>query len=154
MYFGAYVGTAVKRLQKDDEILLPLKTIHITPKSPPSHKQTYTLLNFFRGCHYLLSNPTFSQFCSHQMLPLMSHDPLFLLPLPIILLNYLILSKSRHPFLIHMVRKQNKMMCFTLAFMSGLLFAPLPSIYPLAYIGVGLGHLTVRGCKNRMEEWG
>ena len=44
-------------------------------------------------------------------------------------------------------------MCFTLAFMSGLLFVPLPTVYPLAYIGLGLGHLLVRGIRHRASDW-
>ena len=45
------------------------------------------------------------------------------------------------------------MMCFTFAFMSGLLFVPLPTVYPLTYIGLGLGHLLVRSIRYRASDW-
>lgn len=36
------------------------------------------------------------------------------------------------------------MMCFTIAFMGGLLFVPVASVYSYGYIGLALGHLAVR----------
>jgi hypothetical protein len=77
-----------------------------------------------------------------------------MLPIPIILLNYFIISKSRHPFLIHLVRPENKLMCFTIAFMGGLLFAPTHSVHQLSYIGLAIGHLLVRGGRYWMADVG
>jgi len=43
-----------------------------------------------------------------------------------------------------MARPENRLMCFTVAFMGGLLFAPVYSVYQLSYIGLALGHLLIR----------
>ena len=78
---------------------------------------------------------------------------MFILPIAIIGLNYLILSQSKHPFLIHLVRPENRLMCLNIAFMSGLLFTAVPSIYTFAYIGIALAHLQLRFLKGVSEEW-
>lgn len=111
--------------------------------------QNYTLLHFFRGCYYIAYDESFQSFC---MQALSTHDPLFILPIPIILLNYLILTQSKHPFLIHMVRKQNRLLCLSIAFMGGLVFVALPTVFPLGYIGLALGHLTLKLTRHRIEE--
>jgi len=68
-------------------------------------------------------------------------------------INYALLSGSRHPFLIHMVRPENKLMCFNIAFMTGLLVVGTPSIFSLSYIGIGLAHLTTRLIRYRVTDW-
>jgi hypothetical protein len=45
------------------------------------------------------------------------------------------------------------MMCFAISFMGGLLFVPLPTIYPLAYLGLATGHLGLRAVRSMGEEW-
>lgn len=37
--------------------------------------------------------------------------------------------------------------------MTGLVFAALPSVFPLGYIGLSLGHLTLRLVRSRVAEW-
>lgn len=61
--------------------------------------------------------------------------------------TFVILKKSRHPFLIHINHPGNFMYCFNFAFMAGLLFVPLPGIYHFAVLGLSLGHITIRTIK-------
>ncbi len=116
-------------------------------------------LNFLRGCHYILSNEQFYSFHLHTVvLPsLSSHDPKFLLPLMPMALTYLWLSGSRHPFLIHIARSENLLYRINLAFMSGLIFVPLPTIYSLSCVGLMSGHLMIRRLSHEgsdlREEW-
>lgn len=86
------------------------------------------------------------------MLQLSLHDPYFMLPVGVMAVNYLILSGSRHPFFIHLVRRENKLMCFNFAFASGLLFVAAPAIYPLSYIGLALGHLSMRSLSSFIKD--
>ena len=75
------------------------------------------------------------------------HDPKFITPITIMLLTFAIIKKSRHPFLVHINHPKNLTYCFNFAFMVGLFFVPLPGIYHLAYLGLGLGHITLRSIK-------
>lgn len=37
--------------------------------------------------------------------------------------------------------------------MGGLVFVALPTVFPLGYIGLALGHLTLKLTRHRIEEW-
>ena len=63
------------------------------------------------------------------------------------LVNFLLLKKSRHPFLINLNHPNNWMYCTNIAFMTGLLFVPLPGIYHFAYLGLASGHIFIRMMK-------
>lgn len=112
-----------------------------------------------RGGHSLITSIELAPFWADGVLQLSMHDPYFMLPVGVMAVNYLILSGSRHPFFIHLVRKENRLMCFNFAFASGLFFVAAPAIYPLSYIGLALGHLTMRtmgffakDCKRAVKE--
>lgn len=112
-----------------------------------------------RGGHSLITSTELAPFWADGVLQLSMHDPYFMLPVGVMAVNYFILSGSRHPFFIHLVRKENRLMCFNFAFASGLLFVAAPAIYPLSYIGLALGHLTMRtmsffakDCKRAVKE--
>lgn len=109
----------------------------------------YLSLNFLRGAHLLSTSPQFGQFCSSTtyLTNLALHDPKFITPLLIILANFVILKKSRHPFLININHPGNVFHCFNFAFMSGLIFVPVPGIYHFAYLGLALGHILQRSCR-------
>lgn len=117
------------------------------------------MLNFLRGGHSLITDTTLASFWGEGLLQFSLHDPYFMLPVGVMAVNYLILSRSRHPFFIHLVRRENRLMCFNFAFMSGLLFVAAPAIYPLSYIGLALGHLSMRSlshfgkdCKKTLSD--
>jgi hypothetical protein len=59
-------------------------------------------------------------------------------------LAYAILTRSRHPFLIHLVRKENLLYRVNFSFMVGLVLVPLPVGYQLGVVGLAMGHLLVR----------
>jgi len=63
-------------------------------------------LNFARACNYILNYEQFSSFQIHTVwVPaLSSHDPKFVLPIISMGFTYLWLTKSRHPFLMHLVK--------------------------------------------------
>lgn len=82
----------------------------------------------------------------------MIHDPRFITPILIILINYAILKKSRHPLLINLNHPGNFMNCFNIAFMGGLIFVPIPGIYHFAYMGLGIGHLILRTIKHFNQD--
>jgi len=114
------------------------------------------MLNLFRGGHYIITTPQFQIFSEGSLGSLAAYDMLFyfpILPIAIIGLNYLILSKSDHPFMIHLVRKENKLQCLNFAFMGGLIFVPFPTIYAYSYIGLALGHLLIRFVKKISYDW-
>lgn len=73
-------------------------------------------------------------------------------PIVIMLVNYQIIKKSRHPLLIHVNHPGNWMFCTNLAFMSGLIFVPAPGVYHFAYLGLGLGHLMIRYGRHLIED--
>lgn len=64
------------------------------------------ILNFFRGCYLILNEPQFGSMLFHtfSVSTLASYDPNFILPTLSILFTYFLVSKSRHPLLIHLVR--------------------------------------------------
>ncbi len=64
------------------------------------------VLNFFRGCHLILTEPQFGSmlFNTFSVPTLASYDPFFIAPALSILLTYYLISKSRHPFVTHLVR--------------------------------------------------
>jgi hypothetical protein len=107
----------------------------------------YMSLNFFRGCNFIMTNPTrFDSFDIHTVyFPCLSlHDPMFYLPLLPMALTYLWLSGSRHPIMIHQIRPENRLHLLNAAFMVGLACVPLPVIYQLGYSGLMIGHLLIR----------
>lgn len=117
------------------------------------------MLNLMRGGHSIITDTALSSFWADGVLQLSMHDPYFVLPVGVMVVNYFILSGSRHPFFIHLVRKENRLMCFNFAFASGLLFVAAPAIYPLSYIGLALGHLSMRSlsyfgkdCKRALAD--
>jgi hypothetical protein len=75
------------------------------------------LLNDERYNTFLLLDPS---------LDLMNLDPTFITPIAIILINYFLMSRSAHPFLVHL--RQRRLEAWNLAFMGGLLFVPLPLV--------------------------
>ena len=117
-------------------------------------KKCYLLLNFLRGCHFLTVSDNYDTFVtSTTIVPdLALFDPLFLTPILIIGLNYLILRNSRHPFLIHLVRPENRIHLFNIAFMSGLIFVPIATVYHFGFIGFLLGHLMIRKVHHWNED--
>ncbi len=88
---------------------------------------------------------------------LASHDPTFTLPLFTMGLTYFWLAKSRHPIMIHLTKPENFLYRVNIAFMTGLLFVPLPSIYAFGYLGWMAGHLLIRTLNHEgidlREEW-
>jgi hypothetical protein len=62
------------------------------------------------------------------------------------------IKRSRHPILININHPGNIMHCFNIAFMSGLLFIPIPGIFHFAYLGLGMGHLTIRFVKYTRDD--
>ena len=114
------------------------------------------MLNFFRGGHYIITSPKFQTLCEGSLGSMAAYDMLFsfpVLPIAVIGLNYMILSKSVHPFMIHLVRKENRLQCLNFAFMSGLIFVPCPTIYTYSYIGFAVGHLLIRFAKKTISDW-
>ena len=114
------------------------------------------MLNFLRGGHYIITSAQFKVFFEGSLHSLATYDmllPFPILPIVVVGLNYLILSKSDHPFMIHLVRKENRLQCLNLAFMSGLIFVPFPTIYTYSYIGLAVGHLLIRSARKVVREW-
>lgn len=114
------------------------------------------MLNFFRGGHYIITSPQFQIFCKGSLGSLATYDTLFcfpILPIAIMGLSYLLLSRSSHPFMIHLVRKENRWQCLNITFMSGLIFVPFPTIYAYSYIGLAAGHLLMMFAKKIIFEW-
>lgn len=99
-----------------------------------------------RAAHYILINDSFNSLNLHTVIfpTLAAYDPLFMLPLIPMALTYFWINGSRHPILIHLTRPENLFFRINLAFMAGLIFVPLPTIYSLAYSGLLTGHLIVR----------
>jgi hypothetical protein len=62
------------------------------------------MLNFFRGCYSLIYSLNFQNIRDNSLMDLGLHDPYFLLPVGVIGLTYMILTRSPHPFFIHLVR--------------------------------------------------
>lgn len=102
----------------------------------------------------VITNPDYSLFCDNTayLASLAFHDPKYLTPIAIILLNFIILKKSRHPLFINLNHPGNVMHCFNIAFMSGLLFVPVPGIYHFAYMGLALGHIMLRSLRYARED--
>lgn len=114
------------------------------------------MLNFLRGGHYIITTPQFQIFCEGSLGSLATYDMLLsfpILPIAVIGLNYLILSKSDHPFMIHLVRKENRLQCLNFAFMGGLMVVPCPVIYTYSYIGLAMGHILIRFARKIIGEW-
>lgn len=63
------------------------------------------------------------------------------------LINFIVLKKSRHPFLINLNNPGNLFHCVNIAFMSGLVFVPLPGVYHFVYLGLAIGHVGIRMSK-------
>lgn len=63
------------------------------------------MLNFFRGGYYLLNDVSYKSFVVDSWMMLSAYDSLFILPVCVMVVNYLILIGSGHPFLMNMVRK-------------------------------------------------
>lgn len=74
---------------------------------------------------------------------LASYDPLFLLPVSTIVLNYYFLKNSTHPMLIHLRNDPNKLKIFNLAFFPSLFAIFLPVNYLIGYIGLVGSHLAI-----------
>lgn len=86
---------------------------------------SYYLLTIARALNSLLNDERYAQWMLSGS-DIVSHDPTFITPMAVMLINYILLHKSTHPFLIHL--RGRKMVCANLAFMSGLLFVPLPLV--------------------------
>lgn len=113
------------------------------------------MLNFLRGAHYIITTPQFQAFSEGALGSMAAYDALLpfpILPIVVIGLNYLILSKSGHPFMIHLVRKENRLMCLNIAFMSGLALVPCPTIYTYCFIGFAVSHLCIRLCRRIVSK--
>lgn len=94
----------------------------------------------------LLPQEFLTQSCFFHSLAL--HDPSFVTPVLVMLLNFALLKTSRHPLLIHLNNPNNFFSCFNFAFMGGLLFVPVPCSYTMCYLGLGLGHLLIRAFRH------
>jgi hypothetical protein len=120
----------------------------------PRLTQFYLCLNFLRGAHLITISPSFADFCSSTayLESLAAYDHNFITPIIIIAANFVLLKGSRHPFWIHINHPGNLMHCLNLAFMGGLLFVPVPGVYHFAYLGLLLGHITMRFVRHTKDD--
>ncbi len=92
----------------------------------------------------MINNPTMLSFCQQQavLIDLSVHDPYFILPLLSGALCYKLIRSSEHPFWWHL--QEQPLQIWNISFMLALLMVPLPSVYPLAMLGLFSGRLFHR----------
>ena len=75
---------------------------------------------------------------------LSAHDPTFTAPIAIMLLNYVLLQKSDHPFLWNIRQNYGFLIKSFLVMASSSVAIVLPQTYLISYLAFGVSHLVIR----------
>ena len=91
------------------------------------------MINWFRALNHMTFHedqfPGFSQEMFWLSDSLIKYDDTGLMGLLVIPLNYFLIATSKHPFLIHINRPENKIRRMTYAFMLGLTSYFFPTVF-------------------------
>lgn len=112
----------------------------------------YLIVGIGRALNYLLNDQRYNGFL--MLDPSVAFlDPTYISPVLVMLLNYLLVGKSDHPFLVHL--RQRKLVAWNIAFMSGLAVSIMPAVrlnatqlYNSTYFGFILMHILLRSGKS------
>lgn len=117
----------------------------------------YLIVGIGRTLNYLLNDQRYNAFL--MLDPSVAFlDPTYISPVLVMLLNYLLVGKSDHPFLVHI--RQRKLMVWNIAFMSGLAVSIMPAVrlsttqlYNSTYLGFVLMHILLRSGKSLFTRY-
>ena len=80
-----------------------------------------------------------------------SYDATYLMPIAVMLLNYNLLKKSEHPFLVN-IRQMNPFWLQIFVLYSSGLAIVLPKTYLIGYLAYGSTHILLRTLKQRFNS--
>ena len=80
-----------------------------------------------------------------------SYDATYLMPIAVMLLNYNLLTKSEHPFLVN-IKQMNPFWLQVLVLYSSGLAIVLPRTYLIGYLAYGSTHILLKKLRQRFNS--
>lgn len=114
--------------------------------------QVVFMLNYFRALNSMSIHPHFYENFTNDLnlINLASHDIYFILPVLVIINNFLLIRKIDHPWLINY--RDNKMKILYISFILGIFSIFVPKCYCISYLSYCLTHMIIKTIQDYMTK--
>ena len=109
---------------------------------------SYTQLQLYKALCVMANHPQYFEHISDAAF-WSSHDPTFTLPIGVMIFNYVLLSRSSHPFLVNIRQNWSELARALLVIYGSALTIVLPQSYLISYLAFGTSHLAVRWAQQK-----